>query len=534
MNGLNRLPKNGSVGVVGGGISGLFFTYFLNLKRPDLKITILDKSCSKSKRVGGWIHTHRDATTNLKLEKGPRTLRGVSPGTALILQSLIKMDSETKEHIMYIEKESVANRKFIVDPKNSKSLVQVPPITSASFYEFMKSGASDGFFKSLIYEYFNKSKNVVDRDESIYDFITRRFGSDSLVSNLASALFFGIYATDVKNLSANYCIPRLVNYEKTHGGIFRGLFSKNQPKPIRTNDQEIKDFATFLNINEDKMLGYYDHLKKLPLIAFKNGMSTMPDKVRDHLSTIPNISFKFDYDVKSVENFGKKLKLNNDLSFDHVHLSTISNNFDISNEKFMKYNKSLGQGTNVLLINLYHPKKNIIPSKIDAFGFLVPKNCQTPLLGCIFDSVIEKNMKNFYDEKYLINSDALNKTDYTKLTMMVSYNGKKIEDVNINEYKENFVFKMLKDQIGLNKDQISSLQKDGDFLIEFTFADNSIPIYNVGKGFSSDMEKDIRTVLKKDLLTNNDISVGGFKFADGPGMPDVVVESLRAVQTLVK
>ena len=48
------------------------------------------------------------------------------------------------------------------------------------------------------------------------------------------------------------------------------------------------------------------------------------------------------------------------------------------------------------------------------------------------------------------------------------------------------------------------------------------------------MEKDIRTVLKKDLLTNNNISVGGFKFADGPGMPDVVVESLRAVQTLVK
>ncbi len=42
-----------------------------------------------------------------------------------------------------------------------------------------------------------------------------------------------------------------------------------------------------------------------------------------------------------------------------------------------------------------------------------------------------------------------------------------------------------------------------------------------------------RTVLKKDLLTNNNISVGGFKFADGPGMPDVVV-NLRAVQTLVK
>ena len=533
MNGLKHLPKNGSVGVVGGGISGLFFTYFLNLKRPDLKITIFDKSSSKDKRVGGWIHTHLDTKSNLKLEKGPRTLRGVSPGTSLILQSLIKMNPDVKDHIMYIENESVANRKFIVDPKDHKKLVQVPPITRESFLQFMKSGASEGFFKSLIYEYFNKSKTVVERDESIYDFMKRRFGNDKLVSNLASALFFGIYATDVKHLSANYCIPRLVNYEKTHGGIFRGLFSKNQPK-VKTNNEDITDFAKFLNLDENNMLNYYDELRKIPLIAFKDGMSTMPNRVRDYLQTIPNISFKFDYDVNRVDLIDKSLTVNNDIPFDHVHLSTVSDKFYLNNDKFMKYNNSLGKGTNVLLINVYHPKKNLIHPDIGAFGFLVPKNCHTSLLGCIFDSVIEKNMKNFYNQKLLIDSEDSSKCDYTKMTMMVSYNGKEIKDINIDEYRDNFVFKMFEDQLGLTKEQVSALKQDQDLLIEFTFADNSIPIYSPGKGFHSDTKKDIRTVLKEDLLVNNNISVGGFKFADGPGMPDVVVESLRAVKRLTK
>ena len=533
MNGLSRLPKNGSVGVIGGGISGLFFTYFLNLKRPDLKITILDKSNPSDKRVGGWIHTHIDKESNLKLEKGPRTLRGVSPGTSLILQSLIKMNPEIKDHIMYIEKDSVANRKFIVDPKNNESLVQVPPITSESFMAFMKSGASAGFFKSLIYEFFNKSKKVVERDESIYDFMTRRFGSDKLVGNLASALFFGIYATDTQKLSANYCLPRLVNYEKSHGGILRGLFSKNQPKPTITNDEEIQQFAKFLDINEKEMLDYYTHLKKLPLIAFRNGMSTMPDKVRDYLISIPNITFEFGYEVTNVNSTGKKLKTNNDLIFDHVHLSTIPQDFTIPNEKFMSYNNSLGKGTNVLLINVYHPNKNLIPPQIDAFGFLVPRNCKTQLLGCIFDSVIEKNMKNFYNKKLMIEPTSLSTGDYTKLTMMVSYNGKKISEIDVEEYKKEFVYKMLHDQLGLSDFQIGELKKDNEFLIEFTFADDSIPIYDVGKGFHSDITKDIRTTLKHDLLENNNISVSGFKFANGPGMPDVVVESLKAVQTLV-
>lgn len=533
MNGLKHLPKNGSVGVVGGGISGLFFTYFLNLKRPDLKITIFDKTSSKDKRVGGWIHTHLDTKSNLKLEKGPRTLRGVSPGTSLILQSLIKMNPDVKDHIMYIENESVANRKFIVDPKDHKKLVQVPPITRESFLQFMKSGASEGFFKSLIYEYFNKSKTVVERDESIYDFMKRRFGNDKLVSNLASALFFGIYATDVKHLSANYCIPRLVNYEKTHGGIFRGLFSKNQPK-VKTNNEDITDFAKFLNLDENNMLNYYDELRKIPLIAFKDGMSTMPNRVRDYLQTIPNISFKFDYDVNRVDLVNKSLTVNNDISFDHVHLSTVSDKFYLNNNKFMKYNNSLGKGTNVLLINVYHPKKNLIHTDISAFGFLVPKNCHTSLLGCIFDSVIEKNMKNFYNQKLLIDSEDLSKCDYTKMTMMVSYNGKEIKDINIDEYRDNFVFKMFENQLGLTKEQVTSLKQDQDLLIEFTFADNSIPIYSPGKGFHSDTKKDIRTVLKEDLSVNNNISVGGFKFADGPGMPDVVVESLRAVKRLTE
>ena len=55
---LTKLPTNAKVGVVGGGISGLFFTYYLSKLRPDVKITLIDQN---QERLGGWINlgTHK-------------------------------------------------------------------------------------------------------------------------------------------------------------------------------------------------------------------------------------------------------------------------------------------------------------------------------------------------------------------------------------------------------------------------------------------------------------------------------------------
>lgn len=525
-----KLPLHGRIGVVGTGISSLFFTYFLNLKRPDLKITLLEKN--KQHRVGGWIYT-KYTDNNVKIEKGPRTLRGRNLGTSLIMNSLMKMNPKVKNELVFVEPDSDANKKFLVDFKNPKELVQVPPSNVSQFYKFLSSGISDGLFKSVAHDLFSKTK-AKKEDESVYEFMARRFGDDRLVNNMVSALFFGIYATDVQALSANYCLPKLVNLEKKHGSIIRGLL---KDKSTNDDDLAMKRFADYLDIDRAAFKNVYTELKGLPLIGFKKGMSTMPDLVKEYLLEKPNINIKYDYDVKklNIENSGQerpKIVVNDDLVFDHLNLSSIPEDLNINHSQLTSYLNSLGKGTNVLLINIYHPTKNLIKPSLKAFGFLVPKSNHSRLLGVILDSVIETNFKKLYpngtDSKEVLRSNE----EYTKMTMMVSCDGLNKRDINFDDYKENVVAPALANQLRVPEDEVKNFMNDANLLIEFTFANNSIPKYAPNIGFSEDKSKDIRTIIEQDLLLNNNISVGGFKFASGPGMPDVVVQSFDAASRL--
>ncbi|KAL6926159.1 hypothetical protein ACO0SA_004832 [Hanseniaspora valbyensis] len=534
---LLKLPLNGSVGVVGSGISSLFFTYFLNLKRPDLKITLLEKN--KHERVGGWIYT-KYTNKKIKLEKGPRTLRGRNIGTSLIINSMIKMNPKVKDELVFVEGTSDANTKFLVDFKNPKELVEVPPTDMSLFFKFMKSGLSDGLIKSIFHDIFSSSK--AKNCESVYDFMVRRFGDDRLVNNVISAVFFGIYATDVKELSMNYCLPKLVDLEKKHGSIIRGAFKKDETS-AKDEIRTLEKFAKTLNIEDEYIKKIYKDLKDLPLIGFKKGMSTMPNTVANYLLQKPNIDIKYGYNVQKLHinksdknNFElPTIKINDDLTFDHVHLSTIPQDLKINHNDLTSYLESLGKGTNVLLINIFHPTKNFIKDSLKSFGFLVPKSNNSKLLGVIFDSVIETNFKPLYpftNTETNVKKDFLANQDYTKMTMMVSCDGLNKSDISYEDYKETFVKKTLLNQLRIPESEVLEIMNDTNFLVEYTFANNSIPKYAPNIGFSSDKSKDIRTILEKDLLYNNNISVGGFKFASGPGMPDVVVQSFDAANRL--
>jgi oxygen-dependent protoporphyrinogen oxidase len=60
-------------------------------------------------------------------------------------------------------------------------------------------------------------------DESVFDFVARRFGAEAAARAAAPALI-GIYAGDATALSAAAAFPRLVALEREHGSILRGMF----------------------------------------------------------------------------------------------------------------------------------------------------------------------------------------------------------------------------------------------------------------------------------------------------------------------
>jgi oxygen-dependent protoporphyrinogen oxidase len=64
-----------------------------------------------------------------------------------------------------------------------------------------------------------------DREESVLDFVTRRFGAEAARRAGAPALI-GIFAGDAAHLSVRAALPRLAAMEREHGSVLRALFRR--------------------------------------------------------------------------------------------------------------------------------------------------------------------------------------------------------------------------------------------------------------------------------------------------------------------
>ena len=82
----NNKPEHPSIGVLGGGITGLATAYFLSRELSDAKITLFEASS----RLGGWLHSKSVdiGSGNVVFEQGPRTIRPTVPN-GLVTLSLV-------------------------------------------------------------------------------------------------------------------------------------------------------------------------------------------------------------------------------------------------------------------------------------------------------------------------------------------------------------------------------------------------------------------------------------------------------------
>ena len=76
-------------------------------------------------------------------------------------------------------------------------------------------------------EYRTPVRNVEVEDESIYDFISRRVGSD-IAENLVDPLIKGICGGDIKEISAASFFQPLYEAERDYGSIIKGMLMKKR------------------------------------------------------------------------------------------------------------------------------------------------------------------------------------------------------------------------------------------------------------------------------------------------------------------
>ncbi|CAB4254061.1 similar to Saccharomyces cerevisiae YER014W HEM14 Protoporphyrinogen oxidase [Maudiozyma barnettii] len=533
---LIKLPTNAKVGVVGGGISGLTFTYFLGKLRPDVHITLFNPES----RPGGWINSWDTQDKNRKpvmIERGPRTFRGVSDGTVMIMDSMLEMNKG--DIIRTISKDSNADKKFIVDPTNK--LIQVPN-SLTTLIKFFLNPLSKGLLRGMITEWTRKPIDSQIKDESVLSLLTRRYGSVDIGRNLFSALYRGIYADDVGNLSARKVVGKLYYDERKYGSITKASIARwreSSNKSSEDNDKLSESVALYtkvFNKDENKIRALSKRLAQFPMLGLKGGLSQFPNTFKEAIIKLPNVSLLTD-NVMSMNQSTKKDKMileymningkethlkTTAKEFDHIRLAVAPNIFSKliarTNPK-IKEKLDLIKTNTVTLVNLYIPDKDIIPKEKNGFGYLIPETNSNPekVLGVIFDSVIEKSFKPFGETS--LNTTSSPPQNYTKLTAMVGgsmYNDAEGKQNIANEQQTILNVKSaLQKHLGASKEDLDA----GQWI--YTVAKDCLPQFKIGY---NNLIKSIEQDVINDYSSK--VSLGGMGFSKSPGIPDVVTDAL--------
>lgn len=270
------------------------------------------KILEKSDRAGGWISS--SSTSGFLFERGPRGIRPKGKGEATV--ELIKA--------LGLENKVVASK------ASSRFLLQNGKLASPLSFSLLPC-----LLKDLV------APRGDPFDESVAAFCRRRFGNiiDSHINPLCS----GIFAQDPEELSVSACFPSWKEAEKkSRSLLLHALFQKRKKTPS--------------------------------LISFKEGMQTLPDRLKMALEK----ELIFNEEIVSIncpkQEIQVKSKKGTEFGFDHVFIAT--------NPSFLV--RTL-PSVSLVVVN-FGFSSQVLPKQ--GFGYLVPKKEKEDILGVVFDSAV--------------------------------------------------------------------------------------------------------------------------------------------------
>ena len=211
-----RVSARRTVAVVGGGVSGLAAAYELTRRSSAENLPVEVVLLEASPRVGGTVSTRgRDG---FLLEGGPDSFITEKPEALELARELglePNLIGTNDEH----------RRAFVVRggrlrpvPEGFQLLAPSrlwPFVTTDIFSRRAKLRIASELFVP-------RRAAGVDDDESLADFVRRRFGREAL-ERMAQPMIGGIYTADPEKLSLRATMPRFIEMERAHGSVIRAL-----------------------------------------------------------------------------------------------------------------------------------------------------------------------------------------------------------------------------------------------------------------------------------------------------------------------
>lgn len=284
-----------------------------------------------------------------------------------------------------------------------------------------------GIWSHVRSEPFVKIRDPKVQDESVGDFLSRRFGK-SVTDNLASAFFHGIYAGDIYQLSARTLLPLFWYLETRHRdkepGILYQLLVEtssffNKANFVSGRSVEGKQVRSDITSSPLKgaVMDITSLLRRASVYTFKQGLNEITSTIEKYLVKNPNITIKKSSPVDQIT-FDKSTKTvsitshNTESKYDYI-VSTLGpgtmNKFldatssHQSREVDPTIHRACDHSNNaasVMVVNLYYSNPNLIPASIRGFGYLMPRSVpfeHNPerALGVIFSSETSKPQGSF-------------------------------------------------------------------------------------------------------------------------------------------
>lgn len=344
--------------VIGAGITGLSASYYLQ---------------KESARCGDKIEL-------LVLEAGPRP-GGVICSTrsdAGLMESGPEAFITTKKEALELAFElGLANRLLETNKQHRRSLIAKHGSLHAlpdGFVMFAPSHIKPLALTSLLspvgkmrmaMDLFVPATKV-DNDESVAHFVQRRLGREALEC-LAQPLIGAVYGGKLEHLSAAATIPQMVELERTHGSLIRGLWAGKSKTPKSSGPR----YGLFLSFDEGMQVLVDALVHSLPPNTIKLGQQVhyICRSSKPMAWTVQSGNQRFDADAVVV--CAPASAAANMLASTNADLSSLLG--------LVNYEAAL-------VVNLIFDTTQV-KSKLDAFGFVVPAKETASIRACTFSSV---------------------------------------------------------------------------------------------------------------------------------------------------
>lgn len=357
------IMRNQKIAILGAGISGLSFAYYLKKFNPTVEFTIYEES----NKAGGLVFS--EVKDSCVLEWGPRGIRPKGKGQCVLelvedlglWNDLIFADDKARKRYLYHDE------KLQVMPHSVKSFIVSP------YFKLF----ANAVFRDLRASSYNG-------DETIASFVDRHFGVE-FRSLFFDSLVSGIWAGDVTKMSISASLPLLKRLERRSGSILRALIS--------------------FKANEVMCKKYSKNITSKALFSFKSGIQQLVDSLKQELSEYIIYNAK----IENLEvTTSPQLTINGDrCSFSEI-VSTIP---------AYKLSKYIDGDLSELLASInYSPVavQNVKMKKsefnFDGFGFLVPSKEGSVVLGMVANNNI---FPNHSSGEYIVNTVMMGGARYS-------------------------------------------------------------------------------------------------------------------------